>query len=398
MLTGAMSALSNVASGVTSMSIAHKNKKFSAQEAQKQRDYNSAEAAISRQFQAQQVNQANHYNSITEQMKRAKDAGVNPNALLSGGATVGSTPAVTGGTSQAESNATGQPSTPDLSFFGDAVESLSRVAVNLSQANKNDKDSELSAAQAQRVNALLQGEVEFLGLRCGYMFNLSNLTEEQAKLVVKNQELADRNLTILSQEITLNGQKISRGIMENKLFEDTYNAKVIQELCAAGYSYEQARYAGQLFKSIISMNNGRAFASMMQGKQIGFDMDSWIDPVTGDNNLARSRMLDVGIKGFDWEVKNFGNDMLKKYGPTNAENESLALSLRNELLRTLGDIKDKENSSYTLRKVASGLGLLGGAALTAFGALGLLPTGGLSAAAIGAGSALFGSSASSFSK
>lgn len=68
---------------------------FNAQEAQKNRDFQREERIASQQFNLDMWNMNNEYNSLSSQIDRAKEAGVNPNAILGNGSNVASQPVKT---------------------------------------------------------------------------------------------------------------------------------------------------------------------------------------------------------------------------------------------------------------------------------------------------------------
>lgn len=77
---------------------------FNAQEAQKNRDFQREERIASQQFNLDMWNMNNEYNSLSSQIDRAKEAGVNPNAILGNGSNVASQPVKTNPMSGAQAS------------------------------------------------------------------------------------------------------------------------------------------------------------------------------------------------------------------------------------------------------------------------------------------------------
>ena len=63
---------------------ARKDREFNAEQAQLDREYQTQERLATQEWNEQMWNKNNEYNSMSSQMQRALEAGVNPNALLGG--------------------------------------------------------------------------------------------------------------------------------------------------------------------------------------------------------------------------------------------------------------------------------------------------------------------------
>lgn len=68
---------------------------YNAQEAEKNRDFQREERIATQEFNLDMWNMNNEYNSLSSQIDRAKEAGVNPNAILGNGSNVASQPVKT---------------------------------------------------------------------------------------------------------------------------------------------------------------------------------------------------------------------------------------------------------------------------------------------------------------
>lgn len=161
---------------VANSSIAQLNstisQKKALKEAQKDRDFNAEQAKIARDWQREEReatqafnldmwNRNNAYNSPAEQLKRMKEAGLNPNAL-GGGASVPSQTISSNPMSGASASTTASGGVASglltrdaalLSAMGQFYQSMSQSSLNKQQYDWND------ATQTERYNALMKDNI-----------------------------------------------------------------------------------------------------------------------------------------------------------------------------------------------------------------------------------------------
>lgn len=160
---GVSGLLAGVGSTVGSIFNASANRKFQQRENQKNRDFNAAQAALSRQYNSQMINQQNAYNSPSAVMDRLRKAGLNPN-LAYGDIGSGAQVSV-GSTSQsASSNGSVSPSNVDFSGLMQGLLVDSQIKLNEAQANKLNSDTDLNKVELEVQKQMAAGRVTLQGL------------------------------------------------------------------------------------------------------------------------------------------------------------------------------------------------------------------------------------------
>lgn len=263
-------------------------------EAQKNRDFQSAEAEKARQWQSnewtRQFNLTNQYNTPTEQMKRFAMAGLNPNliygSIVNGSATP-STPGTPIPTGSDASSAVGSNIASAFQSLGDLP--LRRAQIENIEADTTKKLSEanLSDSNKQSVDFQTQLQKDLRNFTVGTARNnyLNGLQDNEIKKVFKKTQ--DVQLEILQDGKKWLGQKPYYDILYsisqmNALDKDAeykaeakrllgYNAETnrisanASQLNATSYSF-LVPYLAQQAISYVNLNNANANLANVNAK------------------------------------------------------------------------------------------------------------------------------------
>ena len=259
---------------------------YASKEAQKNRDFQSAEAEKARKWQSnewtRQFNLTNQYNAPVEQMKRFAMAGLNPN-LIYGSIVNGSASPTTPGTpiptGSDASSAVGSSVSSAFQSFGDIP--LRRAQIENIEADTTKKLSEanLSDSNKQSVDFQTQLQKDLRNFTVGIARNnyLNGLQDNEIKKVFKKTQ--DVQLEILQDGKKWLGQKPYYDILYsisqmNALDKDAeykaeakrllgYNAETnrisanASQLNATSYAF-LVPYLAQQAISYVNLNNANA--------------------------------------------------------------------------------------------------------------------------------------------
>lgn len=188
--------------------------RYASKEAQKNRDFQSAEAEKARKWQSnewtRQFNLTNQFNSPTEQMKRFAMAGLNPN-LIYGSVVNGSASPSTAGTpiptGSDASSAVGSSIASAFQSFGDIP--LRRAQIENIEADTTKKLSEANLSNSNKENVDFQTQLQrdLRNFTVGIARNnyLNGLQDNEIKKVFKKTQ--DVQLEILQDGKKWLGQK-----------------------------------------------------------------------------------------------------------------------------------------------------------------------------------------------
>lgn len=287
LLGSSLGPLSGFAGGLIGASSAKK-------EAQKNRDFQSAEAEKARQWQSnewtRQFNLTNQYNTPTEQMKRFAMAGLNPNLIygsIVNGSASPSTPGTPIPTGSDASSAVGSNIASAFQSLGDLP--LRRAQIENIEADTTKKLSEanLSDSNKQSVDFQTQLQKDLRNFTVGTARNnyLNGLQDNEIKKVFKKTQ--DVQLEILQDGKKWLGQKPYYDILYsisqmNSLDKDAeykaeakrllgYNAETnrisanASQLNATSYAF-LVPYLAQQAISYVNLNNANANLANVNAK------------------------------------------------------------------------------------------------------------------------------------
>ena len=156
----AIQAASNSAGAYLSRKEAKKqieaDRAFNAEQAQLARDWSTSERLAAQEFNLDMWNKNNEYNSPVEQIKRMKEAGINPNSIK-GDPNVASSPVTTSaGSSSMASNSSGASFVaPSMSQSASMLTALGNYQNQVAQADKTTTESKWDKTTFEkRVNML----------------------------------------------------------------------------------------------------------------------------------------------------------------------------------------------------------------------------------------------------
>lgn len=197
---GSISLISNLIGNKQQSKNIDKQIKAQQQENQKTRDYNFRLAQYQNDQNIQQWQRENEYNSPYAQMQRFKDAGLNPDLMMSNGASslAASSPTLTAGSPaiSADMSALGQKPTIGQAF-AQSLANLSEIA---------------QIKQTEKQNKILDKEFDWKDLVYGNQINLNNSVIEinkhiadmkplEKQLLQKELVQMDKNLELLTHTI-----------------------------------------------------------------------------------------------------------------------------------------------------------------------------------------------------
>lgn len=192
--------------------------------------------AQSREFAQQEYLQdkMNAYNSPVEQMKRAKEAGINPNLAAAGIAQAGSQSAQAPSVSSNSSGAA-----QGLSAVGSAVSGVAGAALTAAQKRNLDASSQEMSANARRTDALLDFEKEQMRANTAKTWIDAGMDSAQADYWSTKAAYADRQ-----ERLDIAGKfwQVKRSMKEVDLLKEEINiAKKDLEIRKEQLSQEEYR-------------------------------------------------------------------------------------------------------------------------------------------------------------
>lgn len=221
--------------------------------------FNSAEAQKNREFQQKMVDQQNKWNSLSEQVKRAQQAGVNPFAMISpSGSSAASSP------SGATASSGGWPSVSWAPNYGaqsmqaragmvnaitGTIGTISEVLKNLSEAKQNGIRTEYYQRSMDDALALLKNNADGQKL----INDINQVTKDFApKLKQAEFERLMSEIGVLGSQEDLNNAKVSETFtnIRKLVSEIGVNEAKQKEILKYVDNYEDNYY-----KSMINKNN-----------------------------------------------------------------------------------------------------------------------------------------------
>lgn len=257
------------------------NRQFNAIEAQKNRDFQTAEREATQDFNIDMWNMNNEYNSLSSQMSRAKEAGVNPSALLGS----------SGGSGSIANPVSSSPMSGSQASFSSGLSSS--IANNFSSLAKNVAETELIGKQAES-----QGQQnDFFALT----------KDKQAELITKNVQLVDAQI---QRELATAGEKVA-------------NTKTIEE----SFKWISHLNAAELQVRLQTLNNLRTdnFKTIQEYLNLAKE-GKWID--------ARNQATIENIESST--SLNNANASLSNQETSNSAIYGQILSLQNDFSKSLG--------------------------------------------------------------
>lgn len=278
------------------------NIKFQREENEKNRQYNSAEAAISRNFMAnfsrEMYNRQYNDNSIQSQMAQYKSSGVNPALAFSSSSFQGASPLSVGSSAASSSGSISPNVAPQLDPL-----SLAQVANLNAQTQKIKADTEgqehqndILASDAKFRDALNQGQLNLQNCNITLAESQSDLNDASAHKVRNEATLINNQCGFILDQIKLLESQIAN------LDQDTIGKRI-----------------DNLFKS-----------------------DHWraqIDNLASMSKLSKAQVTSI-LSKLPLEIEKLGTESAVNYALSSLTwNQSFSLGLKNESDKIDLDIK-----------------------------------------------------------
>lgn len=240
------------------------------------RQFNSAEAAKNRAFQAGQVDAYRRYNSPLAQARRLQEAGFHPNSLLGN-----VQPQDSGLSSGAQASSNGGISPVGYSplDLSSASRSVAEIDLLRSQAEKNRADAHNSESQAITEDMLRSGKIVLQGIEVELGEWAKKMSPDQAaKLKVEILSLEDahntavKTLDSLDAQIANIKQDTLSKWMDNIFASQSFQYRIRSMAAQCHITETEAKYV--VAKQIASLANTKAdtqskLASAFQSTSLG---------------------------------------------------------------------------------------------------------------------------------
>lgn len=162
LLGGAFNVMNNNSMMNDKISLMQLQQQYARQNAQDQRNWASQEAATQRAYNSREAQLAREWNSLPEQMQRARQAGVNPLAALSGANGQGAIAANSSVPQGAAAVAPGDFQVPNgmvnLQALGSFIQSISNAAKSAKETSRYDEVTDASLDQVRSLVAKMSSE------------------------------------------------------------------------------------------------------------------------------------------------------------------------------------------------------------------------------------------------
>lgn len=204
------------------------------EENQKDRDFNSAQSAIARQFSADEaqkardyntemVNDQRNYDSASSQVQRLKEAGLNPNLIYQqlGNSSVGvGSTSMQGSSSAASHSGSVGTSLPDYSALANIGLTMAQARLAEAEADKVDSERDLNDVELHYRAQILQGSVDFQNINISLGESAYRLNEAQLNVLSKTSSEIDEKIKLIEQQWL--GQQEQNYVLHEQ-FVDLFN-------------------------------------------------------------------------------------------------------------------------------------------------------------------------------
>ena len=306
------------------------NNLFSAQEAQKARDFSHSEAELAYQRELEKMRLEQQYNSPIEQLKRYQEAGINPSVAFAGNlgtATSAGVSAPMAQSSQASAFGSGiSPAMPNLIPYQhtmpfniangimDGVLKMSEMFKNFSESKKSSEEASqvknLALSQIKEAAARTRAQEVINGVNSLYlgrkMQSEINNNVAQAFLASSSGKLDDAKVLLTRTEAALNrslvnlhGEEYELRKKENATFMELFRAN-IDKVNAESSSYQAgAEYSRQaLLTSRAERQKFVQEAAESVARQIGIV----------DDNRKKEKLLPLIEEQLEKDIRQMGQD------------------------------------------------------------------------------------------
>lgn len=253
------------------------------EENQKDRDFNSAQSAIARQFSSDEaqkardyntemVNDQRNYDSASSQVQRLKEAGLNPNLIYQqlGNSSVGvGSTSMQGSPSAASHSGSVGTSLPDYSALANIGLTMAQARLAEAQADKVDSERDLNDVELMFRAQILQGSVDLQNVNISLGESSKKLQDKQVDVLSRTISEIDEKIKLIEQQwlgqqeqnYILHEQFVDLFNLNQSKFENGYWDKAVKGMMA---QYDCSEQEARLYTQIALADIYLKYAS---GKQ-----------------------------------------------------------------------------------------------------------------------------------
>lgn len=252
---GGASLLGGIASSIFSSSAQKRQIKAQQQENQKNRDFNAAQASLSRTYNTQMVREARAYDSPTAMMQRLKDAGLNPNLVYGD---IGSGASVTVGNTGQAASASGGVGTalPDYSGLLQGIRQAADISLIKAQTENVRADTEKKESETQLNGKALEYYDEL------QKSNIANINADTS-LKVTQKDVGEEEKKNLAKSTEVLGKSIEQmEIATDKMYQEIKNLEIDEQIKRVESFFKSSEYEATIKSILASANKDNAAAHL----------------------------------------------------------------------------------------------------------------------------------------
>ena len=273
--------------------------------------FNSAEAALNRDFQSKEAEAAferqrdfyEQYQSIGAQVQQYKESGLNP-ALLAGGVSVGSTPSspVPSGSSASSSAAHVSPisaalsSLPEIAMIGKQLAEIRNINADTDLKDSIGEKTEKETSWIDRLNSqnIKQSEQVISESRSNCELNAQKVNEsaQSVQESIKRMDVMDSQITVNGSVIQLNLSSSQLNMIKSKV--ENLNASTIEKILP----YVKARQEAE-----IALTNAKTEEAKFSAEQNMYEANLRMLKGLVEADLIDKGYYDNILSESGWSVK-----------------------------------------------------------------------------------------------
>lgn len=252
---------------------AKKTREFNAEQAQLNREYQTSERIAAQEFDLDMWNLNNEYNSLENQIARARAAGVNPNAILGGDYKTPTSSPVT--TTPMSGNAATDSSGGSLgSAF---INAGSNIGNSIGNFVKNMMDSKVAIKQVQLNEKMINSNIDHNLASIQKLFSDVGVNDASAEQIKKATSWMDKRNDVEIQEIA--ARVTNWYNQNNKILQEIKNLEANEKLTDSQTTYQETlnTYADRQQSAFTTQAESDAAISALKSelaKAIGVPVDS----------------------------------------------------------------------------------------------------------------------------
>ena len=296
LISGSFSTANNAANVAHQVAENEKDRKFNAEQAQLNRDFQSKEAELAYERQLDFYNTTQSPQAMVSQYK---DAGLNP-ALLVGGVSGASSPQSSPSGSSASSNGSSIPQMTDVMKSIVDIESIkASIEEARSRANLNNKEADKVSKETSWIDTYNTTEIESLKAGIDNVRSNIKLNEQKVQESLQNVQESLKRMDVMESQIEVNGALVDLHgsqtvVNESKDILQKMEAKQIDLLLP----YIQARQEAE-----IALTNAKTEEARNSAESLMYEANLKMLKSLVDAKLIHSSYYDNVIDQANWDVK-----------------------------------------------------------------------------------------------